>query len=137
MLRDGERIEAYRRAILGNRSSFAGKVVLEAMFMLSACCLDCGLYYCAVRAQAGAAIVYAVDAESYCVDMTRHQTVHCLALAWNLHLLQPYCDVRQTAAANKVSDIIHPIHGKVEDIVLPVQVDIIISEWMGALALEL
>ena len=60
-------------------------------------------------AQAGAKKVYAVEATS----MARH--------------------ARTLVASNGLSDIVEVIQGKVEDMVLPEKVDIIVSEWMGYL----
>eukprot|EP00403_Amphidinium_massartii_P040934 CAMPEP_0178443638 /NCGR_PEP_ID=MMETSP0689_2-20121128/39016_1 /TAXON_ID=160604 /ORGANISM="Amphidinium massartii, Strain CS-259" /LENGTH=409 /DNA_ID=CAMNT_0020067687 /DNA_START=30 /DNA_END=1256 /DNA_ORIENTATION=+ len=78
MLRDSARVEAYRRAILENSAYFLGKTVLE---------VGCGTGILSIfAAKAGASAVYAVDAEEYCVEMTR-----------------------RTAAANSCSDVVHII----------------------------
>ncbi|XP_024383890.1 protein arginine N-methyltransferase PRMT10 [Physcomitrium patens] len=58
-------------------------------------------------AQAGARKVYAVEA----TDMATH--------------------ARALVAGNKMENVVEVIEGSVEDISLPEQVDIIISEWMG------
>ncbi|CAE8621658.1 unnamed protein product, partial [Polarella glacialis] len=100
MLRDRVRVNAYRDAILGNRWAFEGRTVLE---------VGCGTGILSMfAAQAGAAVVYAVDAEPSCVEMTR-----------------------RVAEANGLGSIIRPVVGRVEAIDLPCKVDIIISEWMG------
>eukprot|EP00933_Yihiella_yeosuensis_P013495 TRINITY_DN1247_c2_g1_i1.p1 TRINITY_DN1247_c2_g1~~TRINITY_DN1247_c2_g1_i1.p1 ORF type:complete len:436 (+),score=70.36 TRINITY_DN1247_c2_g1_i1:113-1420(+) len=100
MLRDTVRVNAYRDAILGNKWAFAGKKVLE---------VGCGTGILSMfAAKAGASIVYAVDAEKSCTDMTR-----------------------RVAEANGLSGIIVPVHGRIELIDLKDQVDVIMSEWMG------
>lgn len=38
---------------------------------------------------------------------------------------------RQAIAANGLSDVVEVVHGRVEDVALPEQVDVIVSEWMG------
>eukprot|EP00929_Paragymnodinium_shiwhaense_P032404 TRINITY_DN17956_c0_g2_i1.p1 TRINITY_DN17956_c0_g2~~TRINITY_DN17956_c0_g2_i1.p1 ORF type:complete len:425 (+),score=70.69 TRINITY_DN17956_c0_g2_i1:169-1443(+) len=104
MLRDKPRVDAYRRAIMANRADFHGKRVME---------VGCGTGILSVFcAKAGAAVVYAVDAEESCVRMTR-----------------------RVAEANGVGHIVEAIHGLVEQVSLPSKVDIIVSEWMGYLLL--
>jgi protein arginine N-methyltransferase 1 len=63
-------------------------------------------------AQAGAAKVYAVEY----TDIAKH--------------------ARNLVASNGLSDIVEVIQSSVEDLVLPCQVDIIISEWMGYILLR-
>jgi protein arginine N-methyltransferase 1 len=63
-------------------------------------------------AQAGAAKVYAVEY----TDMAKH--------------------ARNLVASNGLSDIVEVIQSSVEDLQLPTQVDIIISEWMGYILLR-
>ncbi|KAG0614089.1 hypothetical protein M758_6G150400 [Ceratodon purpureus] len=58
-------------------------------------------------AQAGARKVYAVEA----TDMAAH--------------------ARALVAGNNLEDVVEVIQGSIEDITLPEQVDVIISEWMG------
>lgn len=64
-----------------------------------------------VCAQCGARAVYAVEA-SPIVDAAR-----------------------RVVAANGLSDRVHVLEGRVEDVQLPEQVDVIVSEWMGCLLL--
>ena len=58
-------------------------------------------------AQAGARRVYAVEASGF----------HDLA--------------RQNAEKNGFADVIRVVHGRIEDVALPEQADVIVSEWMG------
>lgn len=63
-------------------------------------------------AQAGAAKVFAVEY----TDIAKH--------------------ARNLVASNGLSDVVEVIQSSVEDLVLPCQVDIIISEWMGYILLR-
>ncbi|XP_043243819.1 probable protein arginine N-methyltransferase 6 isoform X2 [Amphibalanus amphitrite] len=58
-------------------------------------------------AQAGARRVYAVEASGF----------HELA--------------RQNAERNGFGDVVRVVHGRIEDVALPEQADVIVSEWMG------
>ncbi|XP_032788477.2 protein arginine N-methyltransferase 6 [Daphnia magna] len=101
MLKDVPRTEAYQKAILGNKQLFEGKVVMDIGAGTGILSLFC--------AQAGAAKVYAVEA-SRLANLTR-----------------------EVVAKNGFSHVIEVVHGKAEEIDLPegVQVDVIVSEWMG------
>ncbi|KAL2160264.1 hypothetical protein VTH06DRAFT_1437 [Thermothelomyces fergusii] len=106
MLKDAVRTDAYRDFIYGNKHLFAGKTVLD---------IGCGTgilsMFCA---RAGAARVYAVD-NSAIIDRARENVLR-----------------------NGLGDVITCVRGRIEDVVLPgggggepVQVDVIVSEWMG------
>lgn len=101
MLKDAPRTEAYRKAILGNKAFFNGKTVMDVGAGTGILSLFC--------AQAGAKKVYAVEA-SHLAHVTR-----------------------KVVEKNQFSHVIEVIQGKAEDVDLPegVQVDVIVSEWMG------
>ena len=154
MLRDTVRTEAYRDFIYNNPDLFKGKVVLDvgcgtgtcvqavqactrarscggaavtwgdllpclalSLFVRSHVCRSVCLFVCVCTfagilsmfaARAGASRVIAVDAADI---------VH---------------KAREIISANGLSGVISVLHGKMEEVVLPVdKVDIIISEWMG------
>ncbi|XP_057661041.1 uncharacterized protein LOC130896761 [Diorhabda carinulata] len=99
MLEDSARNSAYKEAILNNKHEFMGKVVLDVGAGTGILSVFC--------AQAGAKIVYAVEASDI------------------------YKIAEEIVKENKFENIIKVIHSKVEDAVLPEKVDIIVSEWMG------
>ncbi|KAF5301372.1 hypothetical protein FQA39_LY10770 [Lamprigera yunnana] len=106
MLEDTVRNEAYRKAIFDNKEVFRGKKVLDigaGTGILSVFC-----------AQAGAALVYAVEASKM------------------------YKLAEEIVEENNFKEVIKVIHGAIEDVSLPndEKVDIIISEWMGHLVLH-
>ncbi|KAK5635285.1 hypothetical protein RRF57_010997 [Xylaria bambusicola] len=122
MLKDTVRTDAYRDFIYNNKHLFAGKTVLD---------IGCGtgMYYFILRlpslasppitnnfkgilsmfcARAGAARVIAVDASD--IILKARENIYRAGLV----------------------DTITTLHGKMEEVTLPVdQVDIIVSEWMG------
>jgi type I protein arginine methyltransferase len=101
MLADYVRTGTYQRSMINNRSNFEGKVVLDVgtgtgILAFFAC-------------QAGASIVYAVDASD------------SVSVAEKL------------AKVNGYGDRVRIIKGKIEEIELPEKVDVIISEPIGFL----
>ena len=106
MLKDSVRTRSYQRAILDNAHLFRGKTVLD---------VGCGTGVLSMfAAQAGAAKVYAVEC-SRIVDQAK-----------------------MIVKDNGWEDVVKVVDGKVEEISLKeegddeeVEVDIIISEWMG------
>ncbi|XP_014238315.1 histone-arginine methyltransferase CARMER isoform X1 [Trichogramma pretiosum] len=99
MMQDFIRTSTYQRAILGNTSDFKDKVVLD---------VGAGSGILSFfAAQAGAKIVYAVEAS----NMANH--------------------AKTLVDANNLSDKIIIIAGKIEEIVIPEKVDCIVSEPMG------
>jgi type I protein arginine methyltransferase len=104
MLMDHNRMRSYHSAIVGNRSCFEGKVVLD---------VGCGTGVLSIwAAQAGAKKVFACEF----TDMAKH--------------------ARALVARNGLSDIVEVIQCSAEDLDLPCQVDIIVSEWMGYILLR-
>lgn len=101
MLADYVRTGTYQRSMINNPSDFAGKVVLDVGTGTGI------LSFFAI--QAGAAMVYAVDASE------------------SVRVAQ------KLAEANGYSDRLRVIKGKIEEIELPCKVDIIISEPIGFL----
>lgn len=101
MLADYVRTSTYQRAMINNRANFAGKVVLDVGTGTGI------LSFFAV--QAGAAMVYAVDASDSVLV------------------------AEKLAKANGMSDRVKVIKGKIEEIELPEKVDVIISEPIGFL----
>lgn len=103
MLADDVRTTTYRKAIFKNYEKFLGKTVLD---------VGCGTgilsMFCA---QAGAKMVYAVDAS----DIIRH--------------------AESIIKGNNLTHKITLIKGKMEEVTLPEKVDIIVSEWMGYMLL--
>ena len=100
MLADFVRTGTYQKAIMNNSIDFSGKTVLD---------VGTGTGILAFFAlQAGAAMVYAVDASN------------------STHIAQRLAD------ANGYSSRIKIIHGKIEDINLPESVDVIIVELLIA-----
>ncbi|GAV62341.1 PrmA domain-containing protein [Cephalotus follicularis] len=103
MIKDRIRTETYRAAIMQQRSSIEGKVVVD---------VGCGTGILSIFcAQAGAKRVYAVDASDISVQ------------------------ANEVVKANNLSDKIIVLHGRVEDVEIEEEVDVIISEWMGYMLL--
>ncbi|XP_061348307.1 probable protein arginine N-methyltransferase 6 isoform X2 [Gastrolobium bilobum] len=103
MIKDRERTQAYRDAIMQHQRFIAGKVVVD---------VGCGTGILSIFcAQAGAKRVYAVDASD-------------IALQAN-----------EVVKANNLSDVVVVLHGRVEDVEIDEEVDVIISEWMGYMLL--
>ncbi|XP_069783529.1 histone-arginine methyltransferase CARM1 [Narcine bancroftii] len=101
MMQDYIRTATYQRAILQNHVDFKDKVVLD---------VGCGsgiLSFFAV--QAGARIVYAVEASS----------------------MSKYAEI--LVKSNNLSERVMVLEGKIEELTIPEKVDIIISEPMGYL----
>eukprot|EP00983_Pelagomonas_calceolata_P019144 602185-Pelagomonas_calceolata.AAC.3 len=111
MLEDHKRTGAYYQAIMSNRRQFKDKVVLD---------VGAGSGILSIfAAKAGAKKVYAVEATSVAAD------------------------ARKLIAHNKLDNVIEVVQGTIESIELPekaktyallsprMQVDIIVSEWMG------
>lgn len=104
MLDDRLRMEAYHSAIFKNADCFRNKVVLD---------VGSGTAILSMwAAQAGASMVYAVEATPMAVLS------------------------RKIINANGLQDRVTVLQSKLEDIELPEKVDIIISEWMGYLLLR-
>ncbi|CAH1116695.1 unnamed protein product [Phaedon cochleariae] len=99
MLADSERNRAYKDAIISNKAEFSGKAVLDVGAGTGILSIFC--------AQAGAKIVYAVEAS------------------------EVYKIAEESVKENNIQDVVKVIHSKVEDVNLPEKVDIIVSEWMG------
>ncbi|KAL5144097.1 putative protein arginine N-methyltransferase 6 [Glycine soja] len=125
MIKDRVRTETYRDAIMQHQSSIAGKRGLfstevgfsSLSFPLIICLqvvvdVGCGTGILSIFcAQAGAKRVYAIDASD-------------IALQAN-----------EVVKANNLSDVIVVLHGRVEDVEIDEEVDVIISEWMGYMLL--
>uniref|UniRef100_A0AAZ3PBZ0 Histone-arginine methyltransferase CARM1 n=1 Tax=Oncorhynchus tshawytscha TaxID=74940 RepID=A0AAZ3PBZ0_ONCTS len=107
MMQDYVRTGTYQRAILQNHTDFKDKVLMHFLCCILKlnCCLIGILSFFA--AQAGARKVYAVEAST----MAQHAEV--------------------LVNTNHLGDRVVVIPGKVEEVTLPEQVDIIISEPMG------
>lgn len=112
MIKDTVRTNTYRTAILGMASHLwqplicsENNAAFNGKVVLD---VGCGTgilsFFCL---QAGARTVYGVEAS----DMADH--------------------AKAVVEANGVSQRIHILKGRMEDIVLPEKVDIIVSEWMG------
>uniref|UniRef100_A0A4W6E0V8 Histone-arginine methyltransferase CARM1 n=1 Tax=Lates calcarifer TaxID=8187 RepID=A0A4W6E0V8_LATCA len=113
MMQDYVRTGTYQRAILQNHTDFKDKVTLYyhiSCSLFSRWCLDVGCgsgILSFFAAQAGARKVYAVEAST----MAQHAEV--------------------LVNSNRLGERVVVIPGKVEEVTLPEQVDIIISEPMG------
>lgn len=105
MLKDHVRTETYMHAILQNPDLFEDKIVLD---------VGCGTGILSIfAARAGAKHVYGIDAAEIASSV-------------------PSTQARLIVAENRLQDRVTIIHGKVEEVQLPVdKVDIIVSEWMG------
>lgn len=103
MIKDRERTETYRNAIMHHQSHIAGKVVVD---------VGCGTGILSIFcAHAGAKRVYAVDASGIAIQ------------------------ANEIVKANNLSDTVIVLHGRVEDVEIDEEVDVIISEWMGYMLL--
>lgn len=104
MLMDHTRMRSYYSAIMGNKSLFEDKIVLD---------IGAGSGVLSLwAAKAGAKKVYAVEF----TDMAKF--------------------AKQMVDSNELSEVVEVLQTSVEEMNLPGQVDIIISEWMGYLLLR-
>ncbi|XP_042507482.1 probable protein arginine N-methyltransferase 6 isoform X1 [Macadamia integrifolia] len=119
MIKDRVRTDTYRNAIFQHQSSIAGKVVVDVGCGTGILSIFCALAG-AKRAEMKIAIficsshqlkVYAVDASEIAVQ------------------------ANEVVKANNLSDKIIVLLGRVEDVEIEEEVDVIISEWMGYMLL--
>ncbi|KAL8229846.1 hypothetical protein R6Q57_014746 [Mikania cordata] len=106
MIKDRVRTETYRTAILQHRSHIEDKVVVD---------VGCGTGILSIFcAQAGA----------------KRYNFKC-DVSFHIFLKQ----ATEVVKANKLSDKIIVLHGRIEDVQIDEEVDVIISEWMGYMLL--
>ncbi|KAL2518608.1 putative protein arginine N-methyltransferase 6 [Abeliophyllum distichum] len=139
MIKDRARTESYRNAIFQHQDRIAGKIIIrlwKKVFDVTSSspldwliCASPDVEYCMLMfqvvvdvgcgtgilsifcAQAGAKRVYAVDASNIAVQ------------------------ANEVVKANNLSDTVIVLHGRVEDIEIDEEVDVIVSEWMGYMLL--
>ncbi|OVA10721.1 Protein arginine N-methyltransferase [Macleaya cordata] len=109
MIKDRVRTETYRAAIVRHQNSIEGKVVVD---------VGCGTgilsIFCAL---AGAKRV-------------RHVVLHLTDFS-----VEFFHQANEVVKANNLSDKVIVLHGRVEDVEIDEEVDVIISEWMGYMLL--
>lgn len=101
MLSDAPRVGAYMAAICNHKAKIAGRVVLDVG-------AGSGILSLLAARHGGAARVYAVEAAPEVAQLAR-----------------------QLIARNGLESTIRVVEGRMEEVELPEQVDVIISEWMG------
>lgn len=131
MLSDSVRTQLYRRAVFENQIDFRGKVVVD---------VGCGSGILSFfAAQAGARKVYAIEASRAAVDAELLVSVGpraCISTtvcSAQPQTNQPYGMHCAQVKTNGYADVITVVRGKVEEVTLPEDCDIIISEPMGTL----
>jgi hypothetical protein len=130
MLSDSVRTQLYRRAVFENQMDFRGKVVVD---------VGCGSGILSFfAAQAGARKVYAIEASRAADDAELLVSVGpaCKHSSHFRSVLSRHFNRTLCAAqvkTNGYADIITIVRGKVEEVTLPEDCDIIISEPMGTL----
>jgi protein arginine N-methyltransferase 1 len=132
MLKDTVRTRAYMNAIMQNSFLFKGKVVLD---------VGCGTGILSMFAAKVGAVLFAIKATHHLRQKLPSQTQpsqnqkNQKAGAEHVYAIECSSIAEQAKAIvadNGLADRVTVVHGKAEEVSLPVdKVDIIISEWMG------
>ena len=120
MMQDFIRTSTYQKAILDNPVDFNGKVVLD---------VGAGSGILSFFAQQSGARRVRDSPPLYCRHCLVFQVYAVEASSIAMH-------ANKLVAANKVDEVIKVVSGKIEEIELPEQVDVIISEPMGYMLLN-
>lgn len=122
MLKDTVRTEAYRDFIYGNKHIFQGKTVLD---------IGCGtgMLVCRHGVHNGGASCILSFVPGILSMFCAKAGATCVLAVEKSDIIEK---ARENAFNNKLSDVITFVKGSIEEVTLPVvQVDIIVSEWMG------
>ncbi|KAF0306644.1 putative protein arginine N-methyltransferase 6 [Amphibalanus amphitrite] len=129
MVGDKPRTEAYRAAIQASRHLFQDKVVLDIGAGTDSC-EDHSVGSCGVRWASAASAPYAIDRPQTRAGRLTRQPEGGTGPVGRHPQRGPN---RRTlnAERNGFGDVVRVVHGRIEDVTLPEQADVIVSEWMG------